>query len=650
MKQKYISKNSEIHDTIKQLLTEAEKSIKVATAWFTDKELFDILVEKAKEGLTVEVVIADKEDNNRLDFSQLELLGAKFMAIDVASYGMMHLKCCVIDESKALIGSYNWTINAKKHNKEGVVLTSDQETITQMVKDFDDLIRIPQMKKIKQISPKDENNMKVLRAASNEERTLESLFNEIIESEVVEIDLGSIREKGRLACKETLGSVDTFLVYLDKLKLQFKTDLTLSDDKKAKILSSIEELSAKEINIKEKSFDKRIDTIISIYQEEKAALEKQLKEIDEKVVNNNAEQDKINLNKIETKKNQITLLKEKLIELKADLKVSSIAWYDLMPKVFLGLGLGGLVYLFYSSAIYIMLFTGADFQTALFNGEVPETPTFFDAGAIGKAIEKGGTAVLFVCLIPVFFFFFAFLKRFTKGWKKWQEISLVVGVVVFIDGVIAYIVAETIHYSKYLNNEVQTPGITLSDAITDLNFLSVLICGVITLLTLKAVVTSIWKDLDSQNMNHVANELKIEVDKISGQIDHYNQIINEGQTELIELKTQLEIFISDKTELENKLSEKQNIKDSKVKSEENLNERELSHLIKLSDFYTARVENENLLFDVDFLDQRINSFIEGWDEFLYDHYSQLVADEKVKEVKQAYDKWIVEQKRMKKVA
>lgn len=657
VEQEFIYENMEIHSTIKDLLKSANKSIKVATAWFTDEELFDILLEKANEGIKVEVVIADKEENFKIDFEKLKSKNASVIVMNNSTYGMMHQKYCIVDDVNAISGSYNWTISAKKNNKEGVIVTSDEKTVRQMIQNFESLIKNQKSvkniirKSIKKEEPRKEGQeMEILREPKTEERTLESLFNQIIESEVVDIDLNSIKQKGQEACKDTLGGIDAFVVYLDNLKLEFTNNLTLSDDKKAKILSSIEELTAREVNNTERSFDQRLEAIKEKFQEEKKELEKTLEDANEKVLNNNADQEKINLNKIESKKNQITSLKEKLIELKANLKTTSIAWYDLIPKIILGIGLGALVYLFYSSAMYIMLYTGSDFQEALFNGSIPETPTFFDSGAISKAIEKGGTAVLFVCLIPIFLYFFAFLKRFTKNWKKWQELALTGIVVLFIDGVIAFIVADTIHYSKFLNNEVQSQSITFKEAIVDLNFLSVLICGVTTLIALKAVVTSIWKDLDAQNKNHVANELKVQVEKINGQIEHCGEIVNQGQIELIELKKELEILKTNQNQAQIKLKEEKNQLDSKLGNLTTSKEKEVAHLTQLADLYTARVENENLLFNTNFLDQRINAFIEGWDEFLYDFYNQQVAEEKVKEIKIALNNWKNNQKTIKKVA
>jgi signal transduction histidine kinase len=131
----------------------------------------------------------------------------------------------------------------------------------------------------------------------------------------------------------------------------------------------------------------------------------------------------------------------------------------------------------------------------------------------------------------------------------------------------------------------------------DLNFLSVLICGVTTLIALKAVVTSIWKDLDAQNKNHIANELKVKVEKMNGQIDHYEEIVKEGKTELIELEKELEILNVNQRQAQTKLKEEKIQLDSNVENLIQSKEKEKDYLTKLSDLYNARVENENLMFD-----------------------------------------------------
>ena len=53
-----------ISDRIKQELWKAQKAIHIAVAWFTNKELFDILKIKAQNNCKVFIIINDDEINN----------------------------------------------------------------------------------------------------------------------------------------------------------------------------------------------------------------------------------------------------------------------------------------------------------------------------------------------------------------------------------------------------------------------------------------------------------------------------------------------------------------------------------------------------------------------------------------------------------
>ena len=48
----------------------------LATAWFTDEDLFNILVVKLSDGVRLEIVIADNQDNEKLDLDFLVSKGA----------------------------------------------------------------------------------------------------------------------------------------------------------------------------------------------------------------------------------------------------------------------------------------------------------------------------------------------------------------------------------------------------------------------------------------------------------------------------------------------------------------------------------------------------------------------------------------------
>lgn len=108
-------------ELISSLLT-AEKEIRIAVAWFTSQELFEVLINKLKNNVRVSLIIIDDYINNGefgLDFQKFIDVGGELF------YGKeenpMHHKFCIIDENILFTGSYNWTYYAENKNLENVV-------------------------------------------------------------------------------------------------------------------------------------------------------------------------------------------------------------------------------------------------------------------------------------------------------------------------------------------------------------------------------------------------------------------------------------------------------------------------------------------------------------------------------------------------
>jgi hypothetical protein len=137
--QDVIHYNRDIFHKIEKELRLARKEILVAAAWFTDNDLLEILLNKRKEGVVVDLILADNPGNEKLDFDQLSEQGASVLKIKNVGYGMMHQKFCVIDRKIAIHGSYNWSVNAKKNNHESVIVTNHKETVEKLVRCFFDI-------------------------------------------------------------------------------------------------------------------------------------------------------------------------------------------------------------------------------------------------------------------------------------------------------------------------------------------------------------------------------------------------------------------------------------------------------------------------------------------------------------------------------
>ncbi|UVD80042.1 phospholipase D-like domain-containing protein [Myroides albus] len=108
----------------------AEKSISIAVAWFTKDSLFNILCEKLKSGVKVELIIINDYINNwelGLPFQEFIDLGGRLYLSELPY--VMHHKFCIIDNNVIFNGSYNWTYFAEKYNDENVMFFKGNEIL-----------------------------------------------------------------------------------------------------------------------------------------------------------------------------------------------------------------------------------------------------------------------------------------------------------------------------------------------------------------------------------------------------------------------------------------------------------------------------------------------------------------------------------------
>ena len=135
---------SDIHKVIIKQLELANAQINVAVAWFTDREIFEVLCKKAQSGVKVLVVLMADDINcgvGRLNFIRLENLGAKVTFLPTGSQDtqLMHHKFCVIDSKTVITGSYNWSKKARSNDENITVMTDSQELASKYLHVFEEL-------------------------------------------------------------------------------------------------------------------------------------------------------------------------------------------------------------------------------------------------------------------------------------------------------------------------------------------------------------------------------------------------------------------------------------------------------------------------------------------------------------------------------
>ena len=130
-----------IHIHIETNLKVSNTSIRIAVAWFTDSKLFNILCKKAKEGIVVELLMANHEINHDSNINYRELTdngGKVFWIGKEGAYApLMHNKFCIIDNSILIFGSYNWTRKAKSNHESITVIEEDFNLILDFNQEFD---------------------------------------------------------------------------------------------------------------------------------------------------------------------------------------------------------------------------------------------------------------------------------------------------------------------------------------------------------------------------------------------------------------------------------------------------------------------------------------------------------------------------------
>lgn len=126
-----------IEQRILKEIEDAHYAIFVSVAWFTNKKLFNALIEKAKNNCYVSIIIQLDDINSQsgIDYSQI-MIGRSECFIIPQTAELLHDKFCIIDFRKVITGSYNWTYKAS-HNSENILILEDPTIAVQYISRFE---------------------------------------------------------------------------------------------------------------------------------------------------------------------------------------------------------------------------------------------------------------------------------------------------------------------------------------------------------------------------------------------------------------------------------------------------------------------------------------------------------------------------------
>lgn len=175
-----------ISSRIQEEINKAQKSIYIAVAWFTNKNIFDQLLIKAKDGCAIHLIISNDEINNNssINFEQLNKHKGKIYKIGNGDNELMHNKFCVIDYSTVITGSYNWSYKAENNFENIVINYNDTSLAEQFVNEF-----IQIKNKYYSDEPKIENDFPLEKII----KRLEILKNFIILEDIEDLKTGTAK-------------------------------------------------------------------------------------------------------------------------------------------------------------------------------------------------------------------------------------------------------------------------------------------------------------------------------------------------------------------------------------------------------------------------------------------------------------------------
>ncbi|MGC1379241.1 MAG: phospholipase D-like domain-containing protein [Anaerolineales bacterium] len=132
----YFSPDDHVVNRIIELLRGAQHSVYFLAYSFTTPDFGDILLQKARQGLSISGVMEDEQikSNTGTEFTPFQQAGLPVYRD--GNPGLMHHKVFIIDEKIVITGSYNFSASAETTNDENVVIFFSPQIAAQYLAEF----------------------------------------------------------------------------------------------------------------------------------------------------------------------------------------------------------------------------------------------------------------------------------------------------------------------------------------------------------------------------------------------------------------------------------------------------------------------------------------------------------------------------------
>jgi hypothetical protein len=127
-----------LSDNLIAKLLGAKKSIHIAVAWFTHREIWEALKKQSQSGVEIYLLILDDLINtaSEIDYSEYKSQFSFYAAVG-DDMRMLHHKFCVIDYRTVITGSYNWSYKGNINYENLIAVIGDIGLCTKYVAEWE---------------------------------------------------------------------------------------------------------------------------------------------------------------------------------------------------------------------------------------------------------------------------------------------------------------------------------------------------------------------------------------------------------------------------------------------------------------------------------------------------------------------------------
>lgn len=635
----------EIFEALQLELSGAQHSIKVAAAWFTDNELFQKILFKRSQNCKIEIVLDDNKENYWLPFMDLVKSGATIkLSKGVGTSGRMNEKFCIIDDTVLISGTYNWSKNARTDNHENVIISRSLSLINEFNEKFKELLETSASYESVNIKEEPVTQEEAFKEIGDQElftKEFEKVLDEMIYSSVVEYNRDSLVNKGFDRSQKCSGDSNIIHNELNTVYTEMLNSISASEQKKeiikAKVNTHLQEYIS---HIKDKCSRGKEHILV----EEENVLKSfshQITTIKDK--NNLVKEEITKLEKsdIVINSNRIKDLAEEKKTIESETIKMPFRWYVDIPT-YLGLtGLFAYILLFYSSAAYILMFSQRNAKVAKLLGQPVEELGIYYSKAIPNAWKSGYSELLLILFVPfVLICGIIYLKKLKthRYIPKWliKFVALLI-----IDGFTAVAVTSSIHENNYLAG-IEAEHFKVANVFSEMNFYLVFIFGMLSLLIFDLIISYVLNSLESKNDVHINAKKQLRIVQINNEISELlkqnieSEAIVVNKKALINNNQELIAGIEKEIQLQPSVTSRKNIL---LENETNSQIVNLENIVKIA---YNKIENELFSFSTHFIKDRINIFLQGWNNFIYSYYSKAISEEKIQQAKEIGHNWFLE--------